>query len=198
MSATLCSVFIRPASDGVRIARALRERDSDGLDALVEEYGDRLLRYLVHLTGERDLARDLFQETWVRVLDRGRQYDPRRPFVAWLMTIARNLAIDLLRKRRPLSLEALEASDDAGPPRTVARDTGPSPFDALAERERWDRVRALLGGVPARYREVLFLRFVEGMSLQEIAEVTGRAVPTVKSRLYRGLDQLALRLEGKG
>ena len=57
---------------------------------------------------------------------------------------------------------------------------------------------ALLAGLPARYREVLFLRFVEEMSLQEIAAVTGRALATVKSRLYRGLDQLAVRLKGEG
>jgi RNA polymerase sigma-70 factor (ECF subfamily) len=117
--------------------------------------------------------------------------------VAWLLTIARNLAIDLLRRKRPMSLEALEAADEVSSG-ALARDSAPSPFDSLAARERWEQVTALLAGLPARYREVLFLRFVEEMSLQEIAAVTGRALATVKSRLYRGLDQLAVRLRGQG
>jgi RNA polymerase sigma-70 factor, ECF subfamily len=194
MSTALCAVLTESESEGVSIARALRERNANACNALVERYGTRLIRYLTHLTGERALAEDLFQETWVRVLERGRQYRSDRPFVAWLLSIARNLAVDLLRKKRPLSLDALESPEEGGGPRSLARSSGPSPFDTLAAREQQDRVTAVVAGLPAAYRELLFLRFTEEMSLQEIARVTGLALPTVKSRLYRGLAHLAARL----
>jgi RNA polymerase sigma-70 factor (ECF subfamily) len=75
-----------------------------------------------------------------------------------------------------------------------AREAVPSPFDSLAARERQERLAAVTAGLPSPYREVLFLRFAEEMSLEEIARVTGLAVPTVKSRVYRGLRHLAARL----
>ena len=70
------------------MARGLRRRDPDLLDALIEQYQHRLLRYLMHLTGNRATAEDLFQETWLRVLEKGHLYDGRNRFVTWLMSIA--------------------------------------------------------------------------------------------------------------
>ena len=190
MWAAICCMTADPTA---RIERALRDRDADALDELVDIHGDSLLRYLIHLTGDPDLARDVFQDTWLRVLERGHRYDPRRPFLAWLFTVARNRAIDLLRIRRPLSIEALEEPDGGGAA-GLSREAGPSPFDSLAARERHERVSGAMGGLPAAYREVLFLRFAEELSLKEVALITGLALPTVKSRLYRGLQQLASRL----
>src|SRR4029077_16204003 len=80
------------------IARGLRRRDPDVLDRLIEQYQHRLLRYLVCLSGNRELAEDLFQETWIRVLERGHQYDGKHEFSTWLYAVARNLTIDYLRK----------------------------------------------------------------------------------------------------
>jgi RNA polymerase sigma-70 factor, ECF subfamily len=196
MSTALCAWVNGPADEAKSLAGSLRRRDPRVLEGLVEHYGTRLLRYLVHLTGDRTLAEDLFQETWLRVLERGRQYDPRRPFVAWLLTVARHLTFDLLRKKRPLSLEALQERDEGGA-LDLTRETSPSPFEAAAAHEAHDRVAAVLAGLPAPYREVLFLRFAEELSLEDIARVTGLGVPTVKSRLYRGLSHMASRMGGK-
>ena len=82
------------------LARGLRRRDPDLLDRLIEQYQYRLLRYLLYLTGSREAAEDFFQETWVRVIDRGHQYNGRFKFETWLFTIARNLVIDLRAERR--------------------------------------------------------------------------------------------------
>jgi hypothetical protein len=65
------------AQESTEIARGLRRRDPDLLDRLIEQYQHRLLRYLMYLTGRRELAEDLFQETWIRVLERGHQYNDR-------------------------------------------------------------------------------------------------------------------------
>src|SRR6185312_13722193 len=87
----LFSMSAAAADENRALAQALRVRDPEVLDRLIEEYQYRLLRYLVSLTGARALAEDLFQETWIRVLERGRQYDPRYRFEPWLFAIARNL-----------------------------------------------------------------------------------------------------------
>ena len=74
-------------TEEAQIARGLRRRDPDLLDALIEQYQHRLLRYLLHLTGNRAVAEDLFQEVWLRVLEKGHLYDGRNRFVTWLMSI---------------------------------------------------------------------------------------------------------------
>jgi RNA polymerase sigma-70 factor (ECF subfamily) len=189
MSATACH-FARVimADENTEIGRGLRRRDPHLLDRLIEQYQHRLLRYLVHLTGQRELAEDLFQETWVRVLERGRQYDGRRDFTAWLFTVARNLAIDHMRRRRP---ESEEQAD-------IPQQGMPSAFDLAARMEQSERIAAGMQHLLAEYREALALRFQEGMSLEEIASVTGAPLGTVKSRIYRGLSALEPLLKGAG
>src|SRR5271157_6580755 len=95
------------AQESTEIARGLRRRDPDLLDRLIEQYQHRLLRYLLYLTGRRELAEDLFQETWIRVLERGHQFDDRYAFSTWLFSVARNLAIDHMRRKQPASLDGL-------------------------------------------------------------------------------------------
>jgi RNA polymerase sigma-70 factor (ECF subfamily) len=172
----------RQPDDGARIAQGLRERDPIVLRALVERHKDRLFRYLLRLTGDRDTADDLFQETWLRVVDRGHQYEPSRSFLAWLLRIARNLFIDLLRRSDPRRLAGFE-----GP----AEDATASPFDQLAERESRERVAHRFRSLSAAVQEVLTLRLDHSLSLREIASVTGAPLPTVKARLYRGASALA-------
>jgi RNA polymerase sigma-70 factor (ECF subfamily) len=195
MLVALCSVLVEPPAenDNQALARAVRRRDPRVVAALVEQHGARLLRYLIHLVGQRALAEDLFQETWVRVLERGHQFDPNRPFGGWLFAIARHLAVDLLRRKLPASLDALERPDEHLGERLPDRST-PSPFDAVAMREQREGMAALVADLPAAYREVLFLRFTEELPLNEIARVTGVALPTVKSRLYRALGHLEERI----
>src|SRR3977135_752690 len=87
-------------SEASAIARGLRRRDPDLLDRLIEQYQHRLLRYLVYLSGNRELAEDLFQETWIRVLERGHQYDPKYEFSTWLFSLARPLTLAYLATER--------------------------------------------------------------------------------------------------
>jgi len=81
--------------DTQSLAAGLRRRDPDLLDWLIEQYQHRLYRYLLFLTGNRALAEDLFQETWIRVLERGHQYNAKSKFESWLFAIARNIVIDV-------------------------------------------------------------------------------------------------------
>ncbi len=175
--------------ENVEIARGLRRRDPELLDRLIERYQHRLLRYLVFLTGNRELAEDIFQETWIRVMERGRQYNGKSKFDTWLFAIARHLVIDWSRKKTTTSLEALQeqyGNDNAFDPPSSA----PSPFDAVTTRENRENVQAALAQLDALHREVLVLRFHEELALEEIAQITGAPLSTVKSRLYRGLAAL--------
>jgi RNA polymerase sigma-70 factor (ECF subfamily) len=149
-----------------------------------------LFRYLVHLTGSHERAEDFFQETWLRVLERGHQYDGKRKFEAWLFAIARNLVLDWHRRKKPQSLESLSRPDDNVPAFDVADEKSESPLEQVLGAEIRSGVQLSLQKVPAIYREVLLLRFQEEMQLDEIATVTGAPISTVKSRLYRGLEAL--------
>ena len=183
-------------SEASAIARGLRRHDPDLLDRLIEQYQHRLLRYLIYLCGNRELAEDLFQETWIRVLERGHQYDGKHEFSTWLYAVARNLTLDYLRRKSAVSLDGLLKDDDEEHPALEPVDTRPMAWDIVAQHEQAERINAALVGIPAEYREAVVLRFQEGMALDEIASVTGAKLGTVKSRLYRGLNLLLSKLEG--
>jgi len=180
----------------VEIAARLRRHDPDLLEQLIELYQHRLFRYLLFLTGSRDLSQDLFQETWLRVLERGSQYNGRARFDTWMFAIARNLMLDQARKRGMVSLDEAMDPESAGgkfsgnvQPLDLAADQ-PSPFDHFHSQEQAARVGQALLGLHPLYREVLVLRFHEDMALDEIARVTSAPLSTVKSRLYRGIAAL--------
>lgn len=181
-------------AENAEIARGLKRQDPELLDHLIEQYQHRLLRYLLFLTGRREVAEDLFQETWMRVLVRGAQYNGKARFDTWLFTIARNLVIDLSRKRTMASLDEMSDSNEDDRPFEVAM-TGPSPLEQFTTREDSAEVGEVLLTLDAPYREVLVLRFYEEMSLEEIAGMTRAPLSTVKSRLYRGLAALKPELE---
>src|SRR5207247_10762645 len=100
MSALPMTLNTTAETETAKIARGLRERDKELLADLLERCQHRLVRYLLYLTGRREYAEELAQETWIRVLQRGSQYNGRQRFDPWLFAIARNLAIDYLRKKR--------------------------------------------------------------------------------------------------
>src|SRR6202050_4697102 len=180
--------------ENAAIARGLKSQDTELLDHLIELYQHRLLRYLLFLTGKREVAEDLFQETWMRVLMRGGQYNGKARFDTWLFTIARNLVIDLSRKRTMASLDEMSEGGEDERPFEIASD-GPSPLDQFQVREDRAEVAEVLLKLESSYREVLVLRFHEELSLEEIAKVTRAPLSTVKSRLYRGLAALKPEIE---
>ena len=193
-SAAVCfSTFM--SDDAKALAQRLKRRDPELLDHLIEQYQFRLFRYLLHLTANRERAEDFFQETWLRVLERGHQYDGKWKFEAWLFAIARNLVLDWHRRKKPQSIDSL-----AGPGEHTEFDIkdehGESPLDQILHAEQKSGVQQSLEKVPAIYREVLVLRFQEEMQLDEISGVTGAPISTVKSRLYRGLGALKAAMQG--
>lgn len=195
-AATLFSTLMRTDSSDTRaLAEGLKRRDPELLDQLIERYQYRLFRYLLYLTSHRERAEDFFQETWIRVLERGHQYDGKSKFEAWLFTIARNLVIDWQRQRKVLSLDMLtDPAQEA--PLQIADSRNPSPLHAAISDEQDFAVRASLARIALIYREVVVLRFHEELQLDEIAVVMRLPVSTVKTRLYRGLEAMRVEMQG--
>jgi RNA polymerase sigma-70 factor (ECF subfamily) len=176
--------------EGGELARGLRLRDPSLIDHLIQQYQYRLFRYLLMLTGSRAEAEDLFQETWIRVLEKGHQYKQRWKFETWLFTIARHLAIDFMRRRQPQSLDAFLQPTGTSRPLELEDTTSSTAFEQAFQGEEAASVANALAHLPPSYREVLTLRFHEDMQLEEIARVVNSPLSTVKSRLYRGLAML--------
>jgi RNA polymerase sigma-70 factor (ECF subfamily) len=183
--------------ENLAVAQGLKRQDPGLLDELILRYQHRLLRYLLYLTSNREMAEDLFQEVWMRVLVRGAQFNGQARFDTWLFTIARNLVIDQRRKRTMSSLDELfeGGSEDDRPMSFEVADDEPTPFDRFSNLEDRERIASALLQLDTLHREVLVLRFHEELSLDEIAKVTRSPLSSVKSRLYRGLAAIRPKLE---
>src|SRR5208283_2573184 len=156
MNATALYFENSMTQESTEIARGLRRRDPDLLDRLIEQYQHRLLRYLVHLTGRRELAEDLFQETWIRVLERGHQFNAKYTFSTWLFAVARNLTIDHMRRKQPASLDGLlndsKNNDSNNSNNDLAFDVPAagqaSAFDMTLRREQNEHIAAGMHHLP--------------------------------------------------
>jgi len=160
-----------------------------GLAGLLERHQGRLFRYLLRLTGNEAMAEDVFQQAWLNVAERIGRYDAARPFTPWLFALARNLALDQLRRARPDSL------DDVDEPAAPFGEGAPAdPLACAAASQRAGRLAGAVAELSPLDREVLTLRFEEELALPELASTLGVPVPTAKARLYRALERLRARL----
>ena len=166
----------------------LRRGDPDALTAVISRYQHRLYRYLMRLVREPAAADDLFQQTWLRVMEKIGRYDASRNFEAWLFSVAHNLAVDSWRGKRGESLD--DPGDSGDPPAERLRTSEPDALERLLDFERGAILAACMHQLPAIHREVLTLRFEEDMKLEDIAHVAGIPLSTVKSRLSRALEGL--------
>ena len=176
-------------------ATRLHGGDMEVVAQLVERYQHRLYRYLLRLVSRPSMAEDLFQQTWLRVMERIQYYDPHRSFEGWLFAVAHNLAIDHLRRRQPESLDEPLPSGETQS--ELTRSLNPGALELLLSKERAGRVSDAIAELPVAFREVITLRFEEEMKLEEIATVLAMPMGTVKTRLHRALKALRLTIEKK-
>lgn len=169
----------------------LRSGDHGALGPLLGRFGQRLYRFLLRLVRDASTAEDLFQQTWVRAVERIGRYDPHREFAPWLFAVARNLAIDELRRLRP---ESLDEAEEPGRHAGVAEDVERRYIETFERDQRVRQVRHALGELSVADREALTLRFEDEMTLPQMAEVLGVPLPTAKARLYRAMTRLEERL----
>ncbi|HEX2908194.1 MAG TPA: RNA polymerase sigma factor [Phototrophicaceae bacterium] len=165
------------------LARGIQYGDRNCLAALVERHHSLLLGFLYRMTGgDRALAEDLVQETFVRVIHHISQYEYPRPFKAWLYRIATNLARDYYKQAEMRHTISMSEDVDAA--------VSDAPEDAVLLDIEGEVVASAMLRLPVPQRETLVLRYYQELSLAEIAEVQGVPVGTVKSRLSVGLGRL--------
>ncbi len=178
-------------NDTELVARALGG-SADAFRLLVERYQRPILSLIARMVDDRSLAEDLAQETFVKAYRKLGTFDPNRKLSSWLFKIAHNTTLDHLRRGRleTVNLEATTAGGDESW-EVLRADEAEEP-DHRAERSQlMARLDAALGRLKPGYREILLLRFKEGLAYHEIAEVTGLAMGTVKVRLHRARKRLA-------
>lgn len=173
----------------------LRGGDVEAVAALMERYQHRLYRYLLRLVREPGTAQDLFQQTWLRVMERISRYNPQLSFDGWLFALAHNLAVDYLRRYRPESLDEPLPSGDTRA--EIVPGSSPGALEQLLAEERAGWLVSAVAELPVAFREVLTLRFEEELRLEEIAAVLDVPLGTVKTRLHRALKYLRQELESK-
>ena len=174
---------------------AYLEGDRGAFASLVERHRAELHGFLARFLGSSAAADDVFQETFLQVHVAASSFDPARTFKPWLFTIAANKARDWHRRqkrRRAASLDAPASSDADGARLVDLMQSGSeAPGAALEVAETKARVKELVDGLPAVYREVLQLNYFQKMSYQQISEVLGVPLGTVKSRLHSAVATFA-------
>jgi RNA polymerase sigma-70 factor (ECF subfamily) len=180
-------------SDEAELVAALRRGDREAFDAIYDRHRPRVFAFLARLSRDRILAEDLLQETFMRLARKARDLDPNTRLRPWLFTVARNLFMD---HRRRVLLDFDRLRDLALWPGRPKRVTD-TPFDLTEASETERRIEAALLAVPTKYREVLLLVAVEGLSTNEAAGVLDVRPDALRQRLSRGRALMRDMLEEK-
>jgi RNA polymerase sigma-70 factor, ECF subfamily len=180
--------------DDSGVVAAYLEGDKRAFGELVERYQTRLLNFIYRTTGDRERAEDLVQETFIRVYRHLHRFDQSKKFSTWIYTISSNLAKNELRNRsrNPLVLfQTIKKNWDADARPLEWEDNTYRPDDLYRKRRLKQMVDSVVEVLPEHHRTVFVLREMEGKTYEEIAEITGCNLGTVKSRLNRARNNFA-------
>jgi len=172
--------------------------DRPAFSELLRRYQTQVDRVLYHLAPDWSDRADLAQDVWIRVYRNINRLQEPAKFRGWLSRIATNLFYDELRKRKrvasPLSLDAPRLLADGEMDWEIAGDT-PSPDEEMTTREFYEQLREAIADLPEVFRTTIVLREIEGLAYEEIAEITGVSLGTVKSRISRARSRLQTQLQ---
>jgi RNA polymerase sigma-70 factor (ECF subfamily) len=169
--------------------------DMEAFNVIVDRYKNRLLNFVYRFVKDYDVAEDIVQETFLRVFRKRRDYKAIANFSTWIFTIAGNLAKSELRRRKRWRFLSIDATDEEEKTFDI-QDPGMRPDRITAVRMLNENVQSSIDMLQSKYKEALILRDIEGMSYQQIAEVIGVPVGTVKSRVNRARLKLQKKLKG--
>ncbi len=167
-----------PSPTDDALVRAYAGGDAAAFETLYARYEAKVFGFCLRYLGDRDVAADAFQETFMRLVDGAVGYEPRGRFPSWIFTIARRVCIDILRTDK----KQWHVGDAGDVPAT----SGP----AAADLELRDELERHLSRLPPQQREVLLLHRYHGFAYEEVAALTGSTVAAVKQKAYRALKTL--------
>ena len=184
--------------DDSDVVAAFLKGEERAFQVLVERYQTRLLNFVYRTIGDRERGEDLVQEVFIRVYRHLHRFDRSKKFSTWIYTIASNLAKNELRNRSRNPLVFFQTikknwQDDDRP--LQFEDSSSRPDDLYRKRHLRELVEASVAQLPEHHRQVFVLRELEGKSYEEIAEITGCNLGTVKSRLNRARNSFAAIIE---
>lgn len=162
-----------------------QDGDKDAYGKLVLEYQKRLYRFIFMMLGSKDTTEDIVQEAFVKGYLALGSFDSNKPFYPWLATIARNLALNRIKKAEK-EKPASEYDDLI----STVPDKAANPLDSIINKENDRRLAQAVAALPEQYRVVFALRTFEKLSYEEIAGQLNIAIGTVDSRLYRAREKL--------
>lgn len=169
-----------------------RSGDAHAFDEVYERFGEMVYNLALRLSGNREEAADLTQEIFLRVYRHLGSFGGRSTLKTWIFRVALNHCRDRLSRFSPATLPIEDGMEDGG---ATLADPARSPEEMALAADDGRRVSAGLSRLPQVFREAVVLRDLEGLSYEEIAEVLGVRVGTVRSRIARGRDQLRCLLE---
>jgi RNA polymerase sigma-70 factor (ECF subfamily) len=182
----------QPDEELVRLAQ---RGDVGAVSTLYVRYQRKLLNYLYRLTGDRALAEDLTQETFLRVVRHLPSYRPTGSVGGWIFRIAKNLALNSFRDRKALREVSLEEpatdSEEGGSREEMIPHGGPGPDKQAGSRETEAQIQQALLKLPPVFREALILCDIQGHAYKEAAEALECSINTVASRLARARSKMA-------
>ncbi|PYQ48502.1 MAG: RNA polymerase subunit sigma-24 [Acidobacteria bacterium] len=184
-----------PPSDEELVA-AFQAGDIAAFDALVGRWDRKIRGVIFRLVGNHEEARDVSQETFLKAYRALGTFKKEARFSSWLYQIAVNATRDRLRRRRRRTDLSLEDVDESA--ESALRDASPSALDLMESGDLSRLVAAAMAALPDEQREVVILKEYQGLTFPEIADALDVPLSTVKTRLYRGLGQLRVRLERQG
>jgi RNA polymerase sigma-70 factor, ECF subfamily len=178
------------------LVEACRAGEASAFDVLVARWEDRIRGAAYRILGSEDEARDVAQEAFLKAYRGLPGFKQEARFSSWLYQIATNQCRDRLRRRKTRPQVSLEALEEAGG--TLIVETRPGAHERLLERDLAETVKRAIHALPEEQRVVVILKEYQELTFLEIAQALDVPVSTVKTRLYRGLVQLRLRLETDG
>jgi RNA polymerase sigma-70 factor (ECF subfamily) len=178
------------------LVAAFQAGDIAAFDVLVGRWDRKIQGVIFRLVGSHEEARDVSQETFLKAYRALGTFKKEARFSSWLYQIAVNATRDRMRRRRRRNDLSLEDVDESA--ESALRDGSPSAFDLVESGDLSRLVAAAMADLPDEQREVLILKEYQGLTFPEIAETLAVPLSTVKTRLYRGLGQLRVRLERQG
>jgi RNA polymerase sigma-70 factor (ECF subfamily) len=179
---------LRDVTDLELIASAIRGAE-DGFEALVRRYQRPITGYIFRMLGDYEASLDVSQEVFIKVYNSLSRYSSDYKFSTWLYRIAHNAAIDHMR-RNSVTPQSLETENADGTYQLQIECPNPTP-EQDRERSEWrTEIENVVKRLPAPYRELILLRHSQDLSYDEIAEVTGLPLGTVKNRLFRAREMM--------
>ena len=182
--------------DELKVIDRVLKGDVDAFGILVKRYEKQIVNYIFRMIGDYQDALELSQEVFLKAYLALKTYKSEYSFSTWLYKIAKNRTIDFIRKKK-LNTVSIEGQGDENSLKPQYEDSGLKPDEIFERKRRAQVVGKAVEKLPLEYREVIIMYHIDGLKYEEIAEILGLPIGTVKNRIFRARKILKEILEGE-